>query len=92
LDSYSAFRDADHKTGTGLTGYLQERKIKQLFVTGLATDFCVAWTALDARAAGFDVYVIEDATRSINLNGSLKVAWEKMSFSGIHRIQARDLD
>lgn len=92
LDSYSAFRDADHITGTGLTGYLQEREIKQIFVAGLATDFCVAWTALDARAAGFDVYVIEDATRSINLNGSLRTAWEKMSSSGIHRIQASDLD
>jgi nicotinamidase/pyrazinamidase len=91
LDSYSAFREADHKTGTGLTGYLKERLIKQVFIAGLATDFCVAWTAIDARSVGFDVYVIEDATRAINLNGSLIAAWKKMSSLGIHRIQSSDL-
>jgi nicotinamidase/pyrazinamidase len=90
MDSYSAFREADHKTGTGLTGYLKERGIKKVFITGLATDFCVAWTAMDARANGFEVYVVEDATRGINLNGSLDAAWKKMTTMGIHRIQSND--
>jgi nicotinamidase/pyrazinamidase len=91
IDSYSAFREADHTTGTGLTGYLQEHKINQVFISGLATDFCVAWTAIDARSLGFDTYVIEDATRAINLNGSLEAAWKKMASAGIHRIQSGDL-
>ena len=58
MDSYSAFEEADHKTATGLAGYLKARGVKTLYVTGLATDFCVAWTAMDARKAGFEVYVI----------------------------------
>jgi nicotinamidase/pyrazinamidase len=91
MDSYSAFREADQKTGTGLAGYLRERKINQVFISGLATDFCVAWTAIDARSLGFDVYVIEDATRAINLNGSLEAAWKKMGSLGIHRIQSIDI-
>src|SRR5437879_5953132 len=61
IDSYSAFLEADRKTATGLKGYLEERKIKQVLLCGLATDFCVAWTALDARSAGFETTVIEDA-------------------------------
>ena len=67
VDSYSAFEEADRKTSTGLAGYLKQRGIKTVFVTGLATDFCVAWTAMDARKLGFEVYVIEDATRGIDL-------------------------
>src|SRR3982751_6995888 len=82
MDSYSAFEEADHKTATGLAGYLKARGIKTVFVTGLATDFCVAWTAMDARKAGFDVYVIEDATRAIDLNGSLAAAWKAMTAQG----------
>jgi len=76
VDSYSAFMEADAKTATGLSGYLKQRGIKTVFVTGLATDFCVAWTAIDARAAGFEVYVVEDACRAIDLNGSLAAAWK----------------
>ena len=91
MDSYSAFDEADHKTATGLAGYLKARGIKTLYVTGLATDFCVAWTAMDARKAGFDVYVIEDATRAIDLNGSLAAAWKQMSAKGVKRIQSTDL-
>ena len=91
MDSYSAFEEADHKTATGLAGYLQQRGIKTLFITGLATDFCVAWTAMDARKAGFEVYVIEDATRAIDLNGSLAAAWKQMTAKGVKRIQSRDL-
>ena len=91
MDSYSAFDEADHKTATGLAGYLKARGIKTLFVAGLATDFCVAWTALDARKAGFEVYVIEDATRAIDLNGSLAAAWKEMAAKGVKRIQSGDV-
>jgi len=91
MDSYSAFDEADHKTATGLAGYLRARGIKTLYVTGLATDFCVAWTAMDGRKAGFNVYVIEDATRAIDLNGSLAAAWKSMTAKGVKRIKAADV-
>lgn len=91
VDSYSAFEEADRKTVTGLTGYLKQRGIKTVFVAGLATDFCVAWTALDARRLGFKTYVIEDACRGIDLNGSLDAAWKQMTLKGIKRIQSSDL-
>ena len=91
IDSYSAFLEADRETATGLKGYLKERKIKQLFVCGLATDFCVAWTALDARATGFDTSVIEDACRAIDLEGSLGRAWSEMARAGVRRAQSAAL-
>ena len=91
VDSYSAFEEADHKTVTGLAGYLKARGIKTVYVTGLATDFCVAWTAMDARKAGFEAYVIEDATRAIDLNGSLAAAWKQMTAKGVKRIQSADV-
>ena len=91
MDSYSAFEEANHKTATGLAGYLKQRGIKTVFVTGLATDFCVAWTAMDARKLGFEVYVIEDATRAIDLNGSLAAAWKQMAAKGVKRIQSADI-
>lgn len=91
VDSYSAFEEADRKTATGLGGYLKQRGIKTVYVAGLATDFCVAWTALDARKAGFEVYVIEDATRAIDLNGSLAAAWKQMTTKGVKRIQSADI-
>ncbi|BEP64106.1 bifunctional nicotinamidase/pyrazinamidase [Variovorax sp. V213] len=91
VDSYSAFEEADRKTATGLGGYLKQRGIKTVYVAGLATDFCVAWTALDARKAGFEVYVIEDATRAIDLNGSLAAAWKQMTAKGVKRIQSSDI-
>jgi nicotinamidase/pyrazinamidase len=92
IDSYSAFMEADRRTPTGLQAYLKQRSIKRLFVTGLATDFCVAWTALDARAAGFSTYIIEDACRGIDLNGSLAAAWRDMQAHGVIRIQSGDID
>ena len=92
VDSYSAFQEADRKTVTGLAGYLKARGIKTVFVSGLATDLCVAWTAMDARAAGFETYVIEDACRGIDLNGSLAAAWKQMSAKGVKRIQSGDLE
>ena len=90
VDSYSAFMEADRKTRTGLEGYLDERGIKRVFVCGLATDFCVAWTALDARKLGFDCAVVEDACRAIDLQGSLATAWQKMEKAGVARVQAGD--
>jgi len=91
VDSYSAFEEADRKTPTGLAGYLKQRGIKSVFVTGLATDFCVAWTAMDARRLGFETYVVEDATRGIDLHGSLAAAWQKMTAKGVKRIQSADI-
>ena len=91
VDSYSAFEEADRKTATGLAGYLKGRGINTVFVTSLATDFCVAWTAIDARKLGFDTYVIEDATRGIDLNGSLAAAWKDMTAAGVKRIQSADI-
>ncbi len=85
IDSYSAFLEADRKTATGLAGYLRERKLEKLYLCGLATDFCVAWSALDARAAGFEVTVIEDACRAIDLDGSLARAWADMTAAGVKR-------
>ena len=91
VDSYSAFLEADRKTETGLAGYLKGRKIKRVFVCGLATDFCVAWSALDARKFGFQAEVIEDACRGIDINGSIAAAWKQMTKAGVKRIQSSDL-
>lgn len=91
IDSYSGFREADRHTRTGLEGYLRERGLNRVFIAGLATDFCVAWTALDAREAGFETYVIEDATRAIDIDGSLAKAWDHMEGAQVQRIRASDL-
>lgn len=91
VDSYSALLEADKKTYTGLSGYLKERGVKRLFVTGLATDFCVAWTAIDARAAGFEVYVVEDACRGIDTQGSLMKSWEAMAKVGVKKLQSAEI-
>ena len=88
IDSYSTFIAADKKTKTGLTGYLQERELTEVYVCGLATDFCVSWSAIDARRAGLDVWVIEDACRGIDLNGSLDAAWQSMAEAGVKRIHS----
>jgi nicotinamidase/pyrazinamidase len=91
IDSYSAFLEADRKTSTGLAGYLRERGLKSLYVCGLATDFCVAWTALDGRRAGFEVCVIEDASRAIDLQGSLERAWNELAAAGVKRAASASL-
>jgi nicotinamidase/pyrazinamidase len=91
VDSYSAFTEADGKTTTGLAAYLKARKLRRLFVAGLATDFCVAWTALDARKAGFETYVVEDACRGIDTQGSLAKAWADMTKAGVKRIRSGDI-
>ncbi len=82
IDSYSGFYENDHKTVTGLAGYLNERGIKTLYITGLAADFCVKWTALDACKEGFRVHVIEDAVRGLDVDGSLDQAWKEMIQAG----------
>jgi nicotinamidase/pyrazinamidase len=91
VDSYSAFIEADGKLKTGLDGYLKGRSIETIFVAGLATDFCVAWTANDARKLGLNAYVIEDACRGIDTQGSLAAAWTAMEKAGVKRIQSGDL-
>ncbi len=91
VDSYSAFIEADRQTSTGLAGYLRARGITQVYLCGLATDFCVAWSALDARRLGFDTWVIEDACRAIDLDGSLTNAWREMLAVGVRRIQSEAL-
>ena len=91
VDSYSAFLEADRTTPTGLAGYLRDTGVTRVWCCGLATDYCVAWSALDARAAGFEVIVIEDATRAIDLNGSLDNAWREMRAAGVERVQAAAL-
>ena len=91
IDSYSAFKEADQKTRTGLAAYLKERDIDTVYITSIATDFCVAWTAIDATELGFNTYVIEDATKAIDLNGSLQQAWQQMLASGVQRIVSTDI-
>lgn len=88
IDSYSGFIEADRKTSTGLAGYLRERGFRRVFCTGLALDFCVHWTALDAKAAGFDTYVIEDASRAIDTNGSLAQARADLAAADIKIIHS----
>jgi nicotinamidase/pyrazinamidase len=90
IDSYSGFQEADRQTLTGLAGYLGERDVGRLYVVGLATDFCVGWTAIDGAAAGFDVTVIEDATRAIDNAGSLARAWADMAEAGVERVMSKD--
>ena len=91
IDSYSAFMEGDRKTDTGLAHSLREKGIERVFVCGLATDFCVAWTAIDAKQYGFDVSVIEDACRGVNIDGSLELAWQEMQQAGIERISSDQL-
>mgnify|MGYP000297667947 CR=1 FL=1 len=91
IDSYSGFQEADRRTLTGLAGYLNERDVDRLYIVGLATDFCVGWTAIDAAAAGFDVTVIEDATRAIDNAGSLAKAWADIAEAGVERVMSKDI-
>lgn len=91
VDSYSTFYEADHRTPTGLVGYLHHRDLDRVFLCGLATDFCVAWSAVDAAHEGFETYVIEDACRAIDVGGSLAKAWKDMDEAGVRRIKSSDL-
>lgn len=91
VDSYSAFLEADRTTRTGLDGYLTSRGITNLYICGLALDFCVGWTAEDARGFGFNAAIIEDAARAIDLNNSLAAAWERLGKAGVKRLQSADV-
>ncbi len=91
IDSYSGFIEADRQTWTGLEGYLRERGFTRVVVAGLATDFCVSWTAQDAARTGFETIVVEDACRAIDLDGSLDRAWAEMAAAGIKRVSAATL-
>ena len=82
IDSYSTFFENDQKTTTGLTGYLKQRGINDLYIVGLATDFCVKWSVLDGIDEGFTMHVVEDAVQGINLEGSLDAAWKEMKEKG----------
>jgi nicotinamidase/pyrazinamidase len=91
IDSYSAFLEADRTTTTGLAGYLKERGIDTVYLVGLALDFCVMYSALDARAAGFNAFVVMDACRAIDLEGSLAAAIERMQVAGVGLISADEV-
>jgi len=91
IDSYSAFYENDRTTPTGLAGYLRERRFSRVFLAGLATDFCVHYSALDARREGFDAVVMEDACRGIDLGGSLARAWAQMLEAGVRRAHSDEV-
>jgi nicotinamidase/pyrazinamidase len=88
IDSYSAFQENDRATKTGLAGYLREWGIERLFLAGLAYDYCVRHSAVDARAAGFEAIVIEDACRAIGLNGSVETTRNEFLSCGVGQISA----
>lgn len=83
VDSYSAFYENDHRTPTGLLGYLRERQLKTLFIAGLAFDFCVRYSAEDARKAGFEVVVVEEACRGIDIDGSMAATHHSLKTLGV---------
>jgi len=91
IDSYSAFLEDDHTTPTGLASYLRERGLKRLFICGLAYDFCVRYSAIDGTAIGFESLVIEDATRAVDLPGSIVETHAAFAARGITRIQSANI-
>jgi nicotinamidase/pyrazinamidase len=86
IDSYSAFFENDRHTPTGLAGYLRERGLRRIFLTGLATDFCVHYSAVDACRLGFSTVLVEAGCRGIDLSGSLDAAWAGMAAAGVQRV------
>jgi len=88
IDSYSGFYENDHRTPTGLAGYLRERGLERIFAVGLALDFCVRYSAEDAKREGFEVVVIEDACRGIDVAGSIKATQESFASLGVAVVQA----
>jgi nicotinamidase/pyrazinamidase len=86
IDSYSAFYENDRCTPTGLAGYLRERGLRRIFLVGIATDFCVHYSAVDARRFGFVTVLVESGCRAIDLAGSLDAAWAEMNAAGVQRI------
>lgn len=88
IDSYSAFYENDRRTRTGLSGYLRERGFRRVFLAGLAFDFCVGYSAADARSEGFDVVVIDDACRGIDIDGSMAATRTLFGASGIRCVRS----
>jgi nicotinamidase/pyrazinamidase len=91
IDSYSAFFENDHTTATGLGGYLRDRGLGRVFMCGLAGDYCVAFSAVDAAKQGLEVVVVEDACRGIDLDGSMATAREAMTQAGVRLIDSSAL-
>jgi nicotinamidase/pyrazinamidase len=91
VDSYSAFFENDHKTPTGLAGYLNERRFERAFFVGLAYDFCVGFSALDATESGFEAIVLRDACRAIDLNGSVARMEEEFASAGVRVMETQEL-
>lgn len=91
IDSYSAFYENDRQTATGLTGYLRERGIRTLYIVGLAKDFCVHYSAVDASRQGFESFVVDDATRAIDDGDSLDRSMKNMRANGVRFISSEEL-
>lgn len=91
IDSYSTFFENDQETTTGLTGYLKQRGITDLYTVGLATDFCVKWSILDGIDEGFNMHIVEDAVKGIDLNGSLDAAWKEMKEKGVRITDSEEI-
>lgn len=91
IDSYSAFFENDHTSATGLGGYLKERGLSRVFLSGLAYDFCVGYSALDARRLGFEAFVVGDVCRAIDLDGSVAKIEEEFVESGVRVIVSSEL-
>jgi nicotinamidase/pyrazinamidase len=91
VDSYSAFFENDHATATGLAGYLRERGLRRVFLAGLAYDYCVGYSALDARRMGFSAVVLRDACRAIDLNGSVDAMEVQFAEAGVAVIDSTEL-
>ena len=92
IDSYSAFVENDHKTATGLAGYLRERNLKRLFICGLAYDFCVRYSAIDGSELGFECLVIGDASRPVDLPGSVESTHSALEKAGVESISVATLN
>ena len=91
IDSYSAFFENDRTTATGLAGYLKERGLTRVFFAGLAYDYCVGYSALDAQRLGFPAFIIRDASRAIDLNGSVAKIESEFVRAGVTLIQTPEI-
>lgn len=91
VDSYSAFLEADRQSSTGLADWLRSQGVRKVYVCGLASDFCVSWSALDAKAAGFEVAVVTDASRGIDINGSIAAEAAKWKDAGIETVVSSEI-
>jgi nicotinamidase/pyrazinamidase len=91
IDSYSAFFENDRTTATGLNAYLRERGLRRVFVAGLAYDYCVGYSALDARRLGFPAIVVRDACRAIDLNGSVTAIEKEFAAAGVGRVESLEI-